>query len=70
MLMAEEQLELFPNEIPICTFCKSENVKVEAWSRWNKEKGEWELEDVRDLPDSDWCNYCDSETNLTWINVI
>ena len=68
--MAEKQLELFPNEIPICSFCKSDKVKVESWSRWNKEKGEWELEDVRDLPDSEWCEQCDCETELAWINVI
>lgn len=65
--MKEEQLELFPYEIPICSFCKGKDVKAEAWAVWNKEKGEWELEDVRDLPNSEWCDYCDDETKFDWI---
>lgn len=65
--MSEVQLELFTNEMPICKYCKSESVRVEAWAVWNKEKNTWELDEIRDLPDSEWCDKCNEETDFTWI---
>lgn len=70
MLMKEEQLELFPNKIPICNFCKSDKVKNEAWVTWNKEKQEWEIDSVSELKETQWCDTCVDTTKLTWINTI
>lgn len=44
-----------------CKYCESEDVRRDAWARWDPDVGEWVLKEV--FP-NDWCVDCDAETTI------
>jgi len=50
-------------EYPICRACGSQNVLRDAWARWDRTNGSWEVDATFD---NAWCDTCDNETKLTW----
>lgn len=55
------------SEKPVCQYCGSDDVYVDAYAAWNNETQEWELVNTFD---NYVCNgECDgSETSVEWVN--
>ena len=49
--------------VPRCYRCQSERVAVDAWACWNRERGDWELENTYD---DAHCHQCEESTKLDW----
>jgi len=47
----------------MCSECKGEDILADAYASWNKEKQEWELENVSG-PKGAFCNDCENETKI------
>jgi len=50
-------------EYPTCRACGSQNVPRDAWARWDRTNGTWEVDMTFD---NAWCDTCDNETRLAW----
>jgi len=50
-------------EYPTCRACGSQNVLRDAWARWDRANGTWEVDMTFD---NAWCDTCDTETRLAW----
>jgi len=44
----------------ICSKCGSEDVKLNAWTRWNKNTQEWEFQGFED----GFCETCEGEADV------
>lgn len=44
----------------ICNYCGSEEVRKDAWVKWDEDKKEWVLDDIYD--DNDYCINCKRST--------
>ncbi|MEJ6404941.1 DUF3768 domain-containing protein [Yoonia sp. 2307UL14-13] len=51
-------------KVPTCDRCGSEEVVVDAWACWNRDRGDWELERIAQ---SAHCDVCHDETTLAWV---
>lgn len=54
-------------EMPVCRYCRSENVNVDATAVWSKTTNEWVLSGTHN--DGSYCNACDETTKIDWIPV-
>jgi hypothetical protein len=50
----------------ICSVCGSDDVTLDAWARWDRQRQEWLLSETFDRA---WCHACDGETRLREIKV-
>lgn len=56
-----------PKEKPVCKYCGSDDVSVDAAAHWNQETQEWELTSTFA---SGNCSHCGSEIKyLDWIEI-
>ena len=46
---------------PVCTYCGSGSVVLDAWACWNTKTQDWDLATTFD---DAFCNGCDKETSL------
>ena len=51
-------------QIPVCSHCGSENVKVDAYAVWDAETQQWEVSETFDK--GAYCQECDGETRVDW----
>jgi hypothetical protein len=51
---------------PICKYCQTDNVGVDAAAYWDQEEQEWM---VATTFDDAYCNACGGETTLVWIKT-
>jgi hypothetical protein len=47
--------------LKVCSYCGSEDVKVDAFASWNKDENKWELESVYE---KGICDDCDGEATI------
>lgn len=45
----------------VCSHCGSDDVRKDAWAKWDEDKQEWVL---ADFFDDDFCVVCDGETTI------
>ena len=50
----------------VCVKCGSDDVRLDAFAMWDKEKQEWVLDSVYD---TSWCNSCGSEHDLAFKEI-
>jgi hypothetical protein len=53
-------------EKPICSRCKSDNVRLDAFAKWDIDRQEWVLWKTYDYSH---CMQCEEETRLVWVEV-
>ena len=51
---------------PVCNRCGSSDVLADAYASWNMETQDWELASTFDK--GSYCEACDGETRLEWID--
>jgi ribosomal protein L37AE/L43A len=55
------------NQIAVCSYCGSENVKADAYAVWNTDTQQWEVSATFDK--GAYCDECDGETRINWKEV-
>lgn len=45
----------------VCNYCGSDDVRKDAWAKWDEDKQEWVLADIYD---HEYCMTCDDETGI------
>ena len=53
-----------PKEVPVCAYCGSTEVSVDASVYWDIDTQTWEVSDIYDK--GHYCNDCGGETRLDW----
>lgn len=52
-----------PIQHPVCSWCKSPRVVMDAWASWDHKK---QTAYINDLTDTGWCADCDGECAIHW----
>lgn len=50
----------------VCSHCGSEDVRKDAWAKWDEDKQEWVL---AEFFDNDFCVVCDGETTIEDVEI-
>lgn len=51
---------------PICTACKSDDVRADSYSSWDPETEKWETEEAYE---KFFCRQCEGDTSVDWVPV-
>lgn len=57
------------SSIPVCDQCFSKDIVIDAYAKWNPDKGEWIMD--RSFIDEVFCNsfrYFGERTNILWLD--
>ena len=57
-----------PNRSPRCHHCGSERIFRDAWAVWDIDSQQWSFEFVQTTFDAAFCEPCDGETKIIWLN--